>query len=53
MGVIEKNYQMMVDRGRMSQEQKNMVMGLITPTLTYDDLSDVDIAVKLCMKILI
>ena len=41
MGVIEKNYQMMVDRGRMSQEQKDMVMGLITPTLTYDDLSDV------------
>ena len=46
MGVIEKNYQMMVDRGRMSQEQKDMVMGLITPTLTYDDLSDVDIAVE-------
>ena len=46
MGVIEKNYQMMVDRGRMSQEQKDMVMGLITPTLKYDDLSDVDIAVE-------
>ena len=28
----------------MSQEQKNMVLGLITPTLTYDDLSDIDIA---------
>ena len=46
MGVIEKNYQMMVDRGRMSQEQKDMVMSLITPTLTYDDLADVDIAVE-------
>jgi 3-hydroxyacyl-CoA dehydrogenase len=46
MGVIEKNYKMMVDRGRMSQEQKDMVMGLITPTLSYDDLSDVDIAVE-------
>ena len=44
--VIEKNYQMMVDRGRMSQDQKEMVMGLITPTLSYDDLSDVDIAVE-------
>ena len=46
MSVIEKNYQMMVDRGRMSQEQKEMVMGFITPTLSYDDLSDVDIAVE-------
>ncbi len=46
MGVIEKNYQMMVDRGRMTKEQKDMVMGLITPTLSYDDLSEVDIAVE-------
>ena len=46
MGVIEKNYKMMVDRGRMSQEQKDMVMSLITPTLSYDDLSDIDIAVE-------
>ena len=46
MGVIERNYQMMVDRGRMTQEQKDMVLGLITPTLSYEDLSDVDIAVE-------
>ena len=46
MGVIEKNYQMMVDRGRMTQEQKDMVLGLITPTLSYEDLCDVDIAVE-------
>ena len=46
MGVIEKNYQMMVDRGRMTEEQKDMVLGLITPTLSYEDLSDVDIAVE-------
>jgi 3-hydroxyacyl-CoA dehydrogenase len=46
MGVIEGNYQMMVNRGRMTQEQKDMVLGLITPTLSYDDLSDVDIAVE-------
>ena len=45
-GVIEKNYQMMVDRGRMSADQKNTVMGLITPTLSYEDLSDVDIAIE-------
>jgi len=46
MGVIERNYQMMVDRGRMTQEQKEMVLGLITPTLSYKELSDVDIAVE-------
>ena len=46
MGVIEKNYQMMVDRSRMSSEQKDTVMGLITPTLTYEDLADVDMVVE-------
>ncbi len=46
MVVIEKNYQMMVDRSRMSSEQKDTVMNLITPTLTYGDLSDVDIVVE-------
>ena len=46
MGVIEKNYKMMVDRGRMLEEQKDAVMQLITPTLTYDDLSEVDIVVE-------
>jgi len=46
MGVIEKNYKMMVDRGRMLEEQKDAVMQLITPTLTYEDLSEVDIVVE-------
>ena len=30
----------------MSADQKNTVMGLITPTLSYEDLSDVDIAIE-------
>jgi len=46
MGVIERNYQMMVDRGRMTPEQKDMVLGMITPTLSYEDLANVDIAVE-------
>ena len=46
MSVIESNYQMMVDRGRMLPEQKDAVMNLITPTLRYEDLSEVDIAVE-------
>ena len=45
-GVIEKNYQMMVDRGRLSQEMKDGVMSLITPSLNYEDLADCDIVVE-------
>ena len=45
-GVIEKNYQMMVDRGRLSQEMKDDVMSLITPSLNYEDLADCDIVVE-------
>ena len=45
-GVIEKNYQMMVDRGRLSQEMKDGVMSLITPSLNYEDLRDCDIVVE-------
>ena len=44
--VIEKNYQMMVDRGRLSQEMKDGVMSLITPSLNYEDLDDCDIVVE-------
>ena len=45
-GVIEKNYQMMVDRGRLSQEMKEGVMSLITPSLNYEDLTDCDIVIE-------
>ena len=45
-GVIEKNYQMMVERGRLSQEMKDGVMSLITPSLNYEDLGDCDIVVE-------
>ena len=45
-GVIEKNYQMMVDRGRLSQEMKDGVMSLIAPSLNYEDLGDCDIVVE-------
>ncbi|MBL6818543.1 MAG: enoyl-CoA hydratase/isomerase family protein, partial [SAR86 cluster bacterium] len=46
LSVIEKNYDFMVSRGRMTPEQKDMVFGLITSSLEYKDLSDVDIAVE-------
>ncbi|MDA0775086.1 MAG: 3-hydroxyacyl-CoA dehydrogenase NAD-binding domain-containing protein [Proteobacteria bacterium] len=46
LSVIEKNYDFMVSRGRMTPEQKDMVFGLITSSLEYKDLSDVDIAIE-------
>ena len=33
LSVIEKNYDFMVGRGRMTPEQKDMVFGLITSSL--------------------
>ena len=53
MGVIEKNYQMMVDRGRITKEQKDMVMGLITPTLHMMIYLTSILQLRLSMKILI
>ena len=46
LSVIEKNYDFMVSRGRITPEQKDMVFGLITSSLEYKDLSDVDIAIE-------
>ena len=46
LSVIEKNYDFMVGRGRMTAEQKDMVFGLITSSLDYKDLHDVDIAIE-------
>jgi len=45
-GVINKNYEMMVERGRLKPEAKEFVTGLITSSLNYDDIHDVDIVVE-------
>jgi 3-hydroxyacyl-CoA dehydrogenase len=46
LSVIEKNYDFMVDKGRITPEQKDMVFGLISSSLEYKDLHDVDIAIE-------
>ena len=46
LSVIEKNYDFMVGKGRMTPEQKDMVFGLISSSLEYKDLHDVDIAIE-------
>jgi len=44
--VIEKNYDFMVNRGRLTQEQKDGVFGLVTSSLEYKDLSECDIVIE-------
>ena len=46
MGVIEKNYGSTVKRGGLSQEDMDKRMGLITPTVSYDGLADVDLVIE-------
>jgi len=43
---IQKIYQGRVDKGKMSASDLDSKMGLITPTLTFDEFSDVDIVIE-------
>ncbi|MGB3710824.1 MAG: 3-hydroxyacyl-CoA dehydrogenase NAD-binding domain-containing protein [Erythrobacter sp.] len=45
-GVMRKNYENTAKRGRMSSEQVEQAMGLLTPTLDYDDLADCDLVIE-------
>ncbi len=44
--VIEKNYDFMVNKGRLSPDQKDAVFGLISSSLDYKDVSDCDIVIE-------
>jgi len=46
MGKIRKNYASSVQRGRFTQEFMDERLWLITPVLTYDAFSDVDMVVE-------
>ena len=46
LSVIEKNYDFMVNRGKLTAEQKDKVFGLINSSLDYKDLSDCDIVIE-------
>ena len=45
-GVMRKNYENTAKRGRMSEEQVEAAMGLLTPTLDYDDLAECDLVIE-------
>ncbi len=44
--IIRKNYANTVKKGRLSQEQMDACVSLITPTLSYDDIANADIVVE-------
>ena len=44
--VIEKNYDFMVKRGRLTSDQKDAVFGLVDSSLDYSDLKDCDIVIE-------
>ena len=44
--IIRANYANTVKKGRLSQDQMDKRMSLITPTLSYDDITDADIVVE-------
>ncbi len=43
---IRKNYENTAKRGRMTAEQVEGAMGILTPTLSYDDLADCDLVIE-------
>lgn len=46
MATIKKNYANTVSKGRLTQEEMDKRMSLIKPTLSYDDLKDVDLVIE-------
>lgn len=44
--IIRKNYERTAQRGRLTTEAVEAAMALITPTLSYDDLSDADLIIE-------
>ncbi len=45
-GVIRKNYEASAAKGRFTAEQVEGMMGLLTPTLSLDDLADCDLVIE-------
>jgi 3-hydroxyacyl-CoA dehydrogenase len=46
LGVIRRNYQAQVDRGKLSPDALEQRMALLTPTMDYADLADSDLVVE-------
>lgn len=51
-GLIRKNYENTAKRGRMTDEQVEKAMSLLTPTLEMDDLSDCDLVIEAVFELM-
>lgn len=49
---IRKNYERSAARGRISSEQVEQAMALLTPTLNYDDLADCDLVIEAVFELM-
>lgn len=46
LAIIAKNYNRMAERGRMTPAAVEKALGLLTPTLSHDDLADCDLVIE-------
>ncbi len=46
LATIRKNYEAQVAKGKLKQDKYEQRMALLTPTLSYDDLKDVDLVIE-------
>ncbi|MDP3171186.1 MAG: 3-hydroxyacyl-CoA dehydrogenase NAD-binding domain-containing protein [Polaromonas sp.] len=46
LGIIRKNYESQVKRGKLKQDKYDQRMGLLSTTLSYDDLKDADLVIE-------
>jgi len=49
---IRKNYEATAKKGRMTAEQVEQATGLLTPTLSYDDLADCDLVIEAVFELM-
>jgi 3-hydroxyacyl-CoA dehydrogenase len=52
LGVIRKNYESSAKRGRLSMEDVEKRMALITPSLSLDDLADCDLVIEAVFELM-
>lgn len=46
LGIIQKNYEAQVKKGKLKQDKYEQRMGLLSTTLSYDDLKDADLVIE-------
>ena len=50
--IIRRNYEATAKKGRMTAEQVEKAIGLLTPTLSYDDLADCDLVIEAVFELM-